>query len=217
VTASERIVLVGGGGHASDVLSALEAIGATGAEPRREVVGIVADTEPDEQRFAGRGAPWLGPVEVLAGLDARFVLAVGWPGTKVALLARLAPDARPATVVHPSSEVGWGAELGEGAVVLGGAHVSARTHLGAHVLVSYLASVGHDSRAGARSSVMPGAHVAGEVVLGADVTIGAGAVVLQGLSIGDGAIVGAGAVVLTDVPAGQTVVGSPARSVDHPD
>jgi acetyltransferase-like isoleucine patch superfamily enzyme len=58
---------------------------------------------------------------------------------------------------------------------------------------------------------MPGAHVAGDLHLGAEVTIGAGAVVLQGLSVGDGATVGAGAVVTSDVSPGDTVVGAPAR------
>ena len=41
--------------------------------------------------------------------------------------------------------------------------------------------------------------------------IGTAAVILPGLTIGEAATVGAGAVVTTDVPAGATVVGNPAR------
>ncbi|HWF51137.1 MAG TPA: acyltransferase [Solirubrobacteraceae bacterium] len=44
-------------------------------------------------------------------------------------------------------------------------------------------------------------------------TIGAGAVVLPGLTIGEGAMVGAGAVVIADVPSNAVVVGNPARVV----
>ena len=47
--------------------------------------------------------------------------------------------------------------------------------------------------------------------VGNDVIIGAGAKVLGPLLIGDGARVGANAVVLSDVPAGVTVVGIPAK------
>ena len=43
-------------------------------------------------------------------------------------------------------------------------------------------------------------------------SIGTGAVILGGVRIGAGALVGAGAVVTRDVPAGATVVGSPARA-----
>ncbi len=43
------------------------------------------------------------------------------------------------------------------------------------------------------------------------VSIGSGAVILCGVTLGKGCLIGAGAVVTKDVPAGVTVVGSPAR------
>jgi serine O-acetyltransferase len=48
-------------------------------------------------------------------------------------------------------------------------------------------------------------------IVGNDVFIGAGAKVLGAVTIGDGARIGANAVVVTDVPAGATAVGVPAR------
>jgi maltose O-acetyltransferase len=45
------------------------------------------------------------------------------------------------------------------------------------------------------------------------VVIGAGAIILPGVKIGEGGIVGAGSVVMSDVPAGMTVIGNPARNV----
>ena len=47
----------------------------------------------------------------------------------------------------------------------------------------------------------------------AGATVGAGAVILAGVTIGERAMVGAGAVVVDDVPAGAVVVGNPARIV----
>jgi len=43
--------------------------------------------------------------------------------------------------------------------------------------------------------------------------LGAGAIVLPGVTVGEGAVVGAGAVVTRDVPPGKVVVGSPARAI----
>lgn len=42
-------------------------------------------------------------------------------------------------------------------------------------------------------------------------SIGSGAVIMCGVTIGEGALIGAGAVVTKDVPAGSTVAGVPAR------
>lgn len=50
------------------------------------------------------------------------------------------------------------------------------------------------------------------VRVGRNVWIGAGVLVLPGISIGDDAVVGAGSVVTRDVPPGVTVMGNPARA-----
>ncbi|HEX2648272.1 MAG TPA: serine acetyltransferase [Candidatus Dormibacteraeota bacterium] len=53
--------------------------------------------------------------------------------------------------------------------------------------------------------------------LGSGVMVGAGARVLGPITLGDGCMVGANAVVITDVPAGATAVGVPARIIPaHP-
>jgi acetyltransferase-like isoleucine patch superfamily enzyme len=49
------------------------------------------------------------------------------------------------------------------------------------------------------------------ILIGRNVFIGARAIILKGVTIGDKARVGAGAVVTQDVPSGQIAVGNPAR------
>ena len=52
-----------------------------------------------------------------------------------------------------------------------------------------------------------------QIVIGDDVWIGAGAVILPGVTIGSHCVVAAGAVVTTDVPDGTLVAGIPAKTV----
>jgi len=64
-----------------------------------------------------------------------------------------------------------------------------------------------------RSKVYPEAFA--KTVVKKHASIGAGAVILPGVTIGEYAMVGAGAVVTKDVPAHATVIGNPARLYEN--
>lgn len=59
----------------------------------------------------------------------------------------------------------------------------------------------------------PDLDITRPVVIGSRVFIGAGALILGGVTVGDDSIVGAYAVVSKDVPAGSVVAGNPAKVV----
>lgn len=50
-----------------------------------------------------------------------------------------------------------------------------------------------------------------DIHIGSNVWIGAGAVIVPGITIGDNAVIGAGSVVVKDIPAGVVAVGNPCR------
>lgn len=68
----------------------------------------------------------------------------------------------------------------------------------------------HPSAEGART----GAWTLEATLVKRHASIGSGAVILCGLTIGEAAQIGAGAVVLADVPPGAVVVGVPARAIE---
>lgn len=62
----------------------------------------------------------------------------------------------------------------------------------------------------------PYAHVARPIHLANGVWVGARAIILGGVTIGENAVIGAGSVVTRDVPAGAIVGGVPARVISGP-
>ncbi len=209
------LAVIGAGGHANDVLECIEALNAV-EEGTFEVVGLLADTpqaDANAKRHSARSPGVIGSVADLGrvGADA-YVIAVGYPAGRRSVLERIGgTTCRAATLVHPSVTRSFGCEVGPGSVVLGPSRLSPFATVGAHALVSYHVALGHGSRVEDLASVMPGAVVGGEAWIGRGSLVGAGAVILEGVTVGEASIVGAGAVVTTDVRPGQTVVGVPAR------
>lgn len=92
------------------------------------------------------------------------------------------------------------------AVVIGGTTIGEGSFIGPGVVMANDPDI-----EGLRGYTDPDARLKPPVI-GKHVVIGAGAVILPGVHIGDGATVAAGAVVTKDVRPGDIVMGSPARS-----
>jgi len=138
-----------------------------------------------------------------------------------------------------STDIGDGTRIWQFCVVLPGAKIGRNCNICSHCLIEGGAVIGDNVTVKCGVQVWDGVSLEDDVFVGANVTftndrhpksgnrdfalektvvgrgasIGAGAVILPGLTIGENAVVGAGAVVTHDVPAGATVVGNPARIV----
>jgi bifunctional UDP-N-acetylglucosamine pyrophosphorylase/glucosamine-1-phosphate N-acetyltransferase len=146
----------------------------------------------------------------------------------------------PGTIIYPFTtitgvvKVGAGCQVGpyahlrDGTVLDSGVEVGAfveikQSHLGSGTVVRHLAYVG-DCEVGANANIGATAVTANfdgtqkhKTQIGARSQLGAGAILIAPVTIGNDATVGAGAVVTRnqDVADGQTVVGAPARPIDR--
>lgn len=109
--------------------------------------------------------------------------------------------------------LGDGARIGIGSVVIGPVEMGDRVGLGQHVFIS---GFNHGYADGTRDSNLQ-ELVRLPVRIGAESHIGANAVVVAGVTIGERCQIGAGSVVTKDIPPFSVAVGNPARVIKRYD
>lgn len=138
-----------------------------------------------------------------------------------------------------------GCEIGEGTIVrdfvnLYGCKIGTECKIAAYVEIQRGVTIGDRCKVEAFAFIPTGVTIEDEVFIGPHVvftndlypkavgdwevvpttvkrgaSIGAGAVIICGITIGENALVGAGAVVTKDVPPDTIVVGNPAHSIER--
>lgn len=211
MTSLPAIIVAGAGGLGREVAGyALEAIAA--GKMRGEVKGFLDDTDARPADF-GLPFPVLGPIDGYTPAGAELVVvAVGDPAARKAIVQRLERrGARFVSVIHPLAWVAQPSRLEPGCIVAPFASIGMNADLGAHCLINTHAGIGHDVTMGACSVVSPHGVVNGFARLGEAVMVGSGAVITPTRVVGDFAKISAGSVIQSDVAAGLTLWGNPAR------
>lgn len=207
------VAIIGYGGHAKVVTSALLALG-------RKIVAYTC-LDPDVSNnpiMPGAIMTDEALMEKFTPEQIDIVLGLGSvaPNTDNSLLKKVSMNylahgynvigfSHPFSWVAPESSVDPSAQIHAGAIIQPG------TQIGPFAIVNTKASIDHDCVIGEACHIAPGATLSGEVNVGPGAHLGTGCVVIQGVRIGPRAMIAAGAVVTRDVASDEWVKGVPAR------
>jgi len=204
-TALPRIVLVGAGLGATQVIEILQTAGSGTA---------VAVVDDDASRWAGEvmGVPVVGGFERLVTLfrqdafDAAIISISTSVPARVRLREALVANGIPlANAIDPTARIAVGVTFGTGNVVAAFCHFGVGTVVGDNNFLSAYNSYDHHNRLGSDISTGPGCMTSGLVVLGDRVRLGTGIYVEPHVSLGDDVQVASGSVIVSSVPAGHVV------------
>lgn len=208
----KNTVIYGAGGFGRETSLLVHQINRQAA--RWNVVGFCDDGK-SKGEIVDR-LPVLGGMDYLKEMqeDLGVVLAIADPGVREKIKQQLTNSKLSfPTLVHPSVSVSESCSIGEGSIICSDVVMTVNVTIHPFSIVNLKCTLGHDCVLEDFSSLMPAVNISGNVRLGRGVYVGAGAILLQGVSIGDRSVVGAGAVVNKSFDSGKRIMGVPARAI----
>ena len=209
----KHLLIIGARGWGREVYDIAKACVDTGAD--FSIKGFL-DDKSDALDGCDNYPPILGPVETYdIQNDDVFICALGDVNYKRQYAEIiLNKGGEFVSIIHPTAVIGTNAIIGKGCVVGAYANLSNDTRIGDFVTMSIRAGLGHDSTIGNYTHIGGNCCISGFVTIGESVTMHPGCVMVPRRKIGDNAIIGTGSVVLSNVKAGTTVFGNPAKKIE---
>lgn len=208
----EKIVIIGGGGHAKVLISIIQKI------KKYEIIGYVDKSNKGTLSHV----PYLGDDFALDPIiqhdkNCKAVLGIGTIGTgdirKIIFENVKNIGFTFASIISSDAIVNSGTYIDEGVVVVDGAVINTGTHIGRGCIINSNSTVDHDCEIGEFVHIAPGSVLCGNVTIKPLSLVGAGSIIIQGASVSDGCIIGAGSVVIKSIEESGTYAGNPARRV----
>lgn len=210
---AENILIIGAGGLGREVAAMLTQ---TSLSKAYNLLGFV-DDNPELKVI--NGLPLLGDTNwLLSQKDAlHCILAIANPAVKRKMAQKLQSCSNLSfpNIIHPSARLHHPdyIELGMGNIICDGTILTTNVKLGNFNIINLACTLGHDCVLGDYCSIMPGVNISGGAHLQNGVYIGTGAKLIKSTLLEDFCTVGAGSVVNTNIAAGKTYVGIPAREI----
>lgn len=209
----KRVAVVGSGGHAKVVASALRMIG-------MEIVAFTS-LDPTAYDASNLGAKILKDCELMEAFESEgieLVLGIGSirendenSQIRRVVSRYVSAGYRFIGFIHPSAWVATESFVHPTAQVHAGAVIQPGTVIAEYSIINTRVSLDHDCEIGKYCHIAPGSTLSGGVKVGDGVHLGTGSVVIQGIQIGELSFVGAGATVVSNVDVRARVRGVPAR------
>lgn len=207
----QKIIIIGGGGHARVLMEIIKMSG------QYEIEGIL-----DPQLNPGlkiSGVTVLGNDDLLEDLFNKDIknacVAVGSIKNNerremIYIRVKQAGFSVP-FLIHPNATTSKNIKISEGVQIMAGVIIQRDCIIAENSIVNTGSIVEHDCYIGRHVHICPGTVISGGCEISEGAFIGAGTTIIQGIKIGKNATVAAGSVVIKDVPDNSKVMGIPAK------
>lgn len=144
--------------------------------------------------------------------NANYIVAIGDNKKRSEVFLKNGLD-KVISLIANDAYLGKMTKLGKGVFVGHQVYLGPNVIIGNNTIINTRCLIEHDCSVGSNSHISINATLAGKVRIGNFVMIGAGAIVIDGITICDHTVVGAGAIVVEDIIIPGTYLGIPAKKI----
>ncbi|MCL2424823.1 MAG: acetyltransferase [Oscillospiraceae bacterium] len=210
---SEKLIILGAGGHCRSVLDSID---------RKVYTDIAIVSALEDVGKAVYGVPVVGTDDIICELfDQGYTQAV------IAIAALENPKLRESlyqlcesigllfpTIIDQTAIVSKNATIVNDGVFIGkGAIINAGAIVGRCSIINSGVIIDHDTSIGCFTHVASGVSISGGVFIGNYSLIGVGSSVIQSVEVGENTIVGAGSVVVGNIESNVVAYGNPCKVI----
>jgi len=205
----DKIVVIGGGGHAKVIISILkkidtyEIVGYTDVENIGEILGVKYRGNDSVLKYLYKN----GIKNAVLGLG--FIESNKKRKNVLKEISNI--DFNYPAIISNNAVINEDVTTGMGTVIMDGVVINAGSKIGKFCIINTKSSIDHDCIIKNHTHIAPGVTLSGGVEIGNNVLIGAGATIIQYKKAVDNAIIGAGSTVLEDINEQGLYGGIPAK------
>lgn len=208
----EKIIIIGAGGFALEVIDIIEAINSQNM--KYQIVGILDDIKND---FILRNYHIIGKTnEFLDFKDCSFVVAIANPKIREKIYSNLVESKmKTPNLIHPNSEISKQVLIEENNAVIVNCYtqISATAQIGKAVIIDSHSYIGHETIIKSFVTIYPSVSISGKCVINDYAEIGLGSNIIQGLTVGRNSFIGAGSTVINNIEENKIAVGVPCKPI----
>jgi len=201
-----KIVLVGSGGHAAELVDYIESANEKSSPIQFEILGLLDDAKTNYDRYSF-AYPYLGTIkehEVLEDVD--YLMGIANMKYRKPIIVDLkSKGAKFASFIHPTAIISRTAEWGEGCVISHNVSLGPKVKLGDFNLINSRCTIGHDTQIGSYNFLSPQVVTGGMSRLGNENFLGTNAAILPMVKVGNCNVISAGMIVEKNVEDDATV------------
>ncbi len=211
MTNFERIVIVGGGSLAKELITWM--IDSNFLNNAERKIFFIDDNYSNDIFLSEVKINYLGSIKDFYPLENDYLyLGISNPKKKRKIVELM--DERNAkfnSFIHPSAIIAQTSKIGRGCIIFPYSVCSCNSNLSDFITINLHSAVGHDVSIDSFTTVSSFVDLTGKVKVGKEVLIGSGARFLPSVMIGDCSLIGAGAIIYKSVPKGKTAYSQPSK------